>query len=125
MARCVSEATKATIPSSTRRRPVERATAPMCSAWPVENDLLHSWLAERCGLPFSPALWGTAHKRWYPGWEAEESIVFGFQCLINGGELSDWHMLAVTRYIKWVRPKTTLTPLVAEARAWLAQFESD
>jgi hypothetical protein len=87
------------------------------------NDLLHSWLAERAGLPFSPALWGTAHQRWYPGWEAEESVVFGLQCLLHGGQLSDWHMLAVARYIKWLRPKTTLTPLVAEARAWLAQFE--
>lgn len=89
----------------------------------VQNDLLHSWLSERAGMPFSPALWGTAHKRWYPAWEAEERVVFGMQCLLNGGEVSEWHMSAIEQYLKWVRPKTTLDELVNEARAWLRQFE--
>lgn len=90
-----------------------------------ENDLLHSWLSERAGMPFSPALWGTAHKRWYPFWEDEERIVFAMQCLLNNGTLTQWHWAGVEQYLKWVRPKTTVEDLVAEARTWLRQFEHD
>lgn len=85
----------------------------------VENDLLHSFLAERAGMPFSPTLWGTAHKRWWPWWEAEEAAVFALQCLLHSGTLEQWHLEALELYVKWCRPEVTIMGLVEEARFWL------
>lgn len=85
----------------------------------VENDLLHTFLCTRAGMPFSPALWGTAHQRWWPWWEAEEAAVFALQCLLHGVKPERWHYDALDLYLKWVRPSANVASLVPEAREWL------
>lgn len=89
----------------------------------VENDLLHTFLSTRAGMPFSPALWGTAHRRWWPWWEAEEAAVYGLQCLLHGGNVEQWHWDALGLYARWCRPSTNIESLVAEATEWLSQVE--
>lgn len=88
----------------------------------IENDLLHSFLAERAGFPFSCALYGTAHKRWFPWWQHEESSVFALQRLLNAGTLSVHERAALALYCEWTRPRCTLESLTADARVWLARF---
>lgn len=90
----------------------------------VENDLLHSFVSIRAGMPFSPALWGTAHNRWWAGWAEEENWVYALQCLLHKGTLLDFHRAAIENYVKWTRPKTTVEALVEEAREWLAEVRA-
>lgn len=90
----------------------------------IENDALHSFVCLRAGLPFSPALWGTAHRRWWPGWEQEEACAFTLQWLLHGGNPDQWHLEQLAHYLRWARPKTTIDELVAQARAWLDDLRS-
>lgn len=88
----------------------------------IENDLLHSFLSERAGFPFSCALYGSATKRWFPWWEQEEAAVFAMQRLLNAGALSAHEAAALTLYAHWVRPGTDTPALADEARAWMQEL---
>lgn len=50
-----------------------------------EHDPLHSFLAERLGLPCSPTLWAVAHGEELPAEVSgrEEAMVLQFQALLN------------------------------------------
>jgi hypothetical protein len=50
-----------------------------------EHELLHCWLAEKCGHPVSPTLWAVAHRRRIDPDSAgfEEDLVMGFQRFLN------------------------------------------
>jgi hypothetical protein len=51
-----------------------------------EHDPLHSWLAEKLGLPHSPVLWAVAHGTLAQGdFGAEEALTLAFQRLLNHG----------------------------------------
>lgn len=53
-----------------------------------EHEVLHTWLCERFGLPYSPTLWAVAHGQQAgcaPRWaqEQEEALVLAFQACLN------------------------------------------
>jgi hypothetical protein len=53
-----------------------------------EHEVLHTWLCELFGLPYSPTLWAVAHENaegCAPDWaqREEESLVLSFQAYLN------------------------------------------
>jgi hypothetical protein len=50
-----------------------------------EHELLHTWLAERCGRGVSPTLWAVAHRQRLDRDSAgfEEDVVLAFQRFLN------------------------------------------
>lgn len=62
-----------------------------------EHEVLHTWLCELFGLPYSPTLWAVAHGQaegCAPLWaqQEEESLVLAFQALLNNAA-ADSHVL--------------------------------
>jgi hypothetical protein len=53
----------------------------------AEHDPLHTWLAHRLGLPYSPVLWAVAHDTLHLGdFGREEDLCLAFQRCLNTGE---------------------------------------
>jgi hypothetical protein len=52
-----------------------------------EHELLHTWLAEKCGRAVSPTLWAVAHRQRVDRDSAgfEEDVVLAFQRFLNTG----------------------------------------
>src|SRR5690348_11324108 len=53
-----------------------------------EHEILHTWLCEQFGLPYSPTLWAVAHGQTQgsaPIWaqQEEEALVLSFQASLN------------------------------------------
>ena len=55
-----------------------------------EHEILHTFLAEAQGLPYSPLLWAIAHQQEedIPLWqrESEEAVIIEFQRYLNGAD---------------------------------------
>lgn len=54
-----------------------------------EHEILHTWLCERFGLPYSPTLWAVAHGQGdgcvaLHHQQEEETLVLAFQAYLNG-----------------------------------------
>jgi hypothetical protein len=53
----------------------------------AEHDPVHTWLAHRMGLPYSPVLWAVAHDALHlDDYGREEDLVLAFQRCLNTGE---------------------------------------
>jgi hypothetical protein len=62
-----------------------------------EHEILHTWLCELFGLPYSPTLWAVAHGQAegcapVRAQQEEESLVLAFQALLNDAA-ADSHVL--------------------------------
>lgn len=66
-----------------------------------EHEILHTWLAERAGLPHSPTLWDVAHGR--PASDAhynEESAVLALQRDVNDSSKTVGLVLEARRFLR-------------------------
>jgi hypothetical protein len=62
-----------------------------------EHEVLHTWLCELFGLPYSPTLWAVAHENaegCAPDWAQaqEESLVLSFQAYLNDSAAEPKHL---------------------------------
>ena len=62
-----------------------------------EHEVLHTWLCELFGLPYSPTLWAVAHDNaggCAPDWaqREEEALVLSFQAYLNGAAAELEHL---------------------------------
>lgn len=82
----------------------------------VEHELLHSWLWQRLGRPYSEVLWAVAHgvnsgtdeRIPYHVQLLEESIVLSFQRYLNTGLVDP-----------------PLAPLIGHVEEWAREFRAD